>query len=349
MSTAPDRSNLLMIKGAPFNAETPIEGLRQELTPTVLHYVRSNFDLPDHDGTLTIGGAVERPLTLSLAELRALGEETLTVTLECAGNGRVGLMPLPTGEPWTGQAVGTATWTGVPLRRVLEEAGPRASGVEVAFTGADHGHYKGGADIHFVRSLSVARALDPATGVLIAWAMNGEPLNADHGAPLRLLVPGWYGMGAVKWLARIEVLEAPYQGQFQTKSYVFEWPDRAWEPVTAMRPRALITAPVEDETLSPGIVTVRGKAWSGGGPITAVEVSIDGAGEWQPATLAPPTGENIWQEWSFDWTLGPQEIGRHVVRARATDAAGATQPDMPEWNRLGYGNNAAQVLVVYVR
>lgn len=349
MSTEIDRSQLLMIKGTPFNAETPIEGLRGDLTSTELHYVRSNFDLPEHDGTLTIGGAVATPLTLTVDDLKARGEETLTVTLECAGNGRVGLMPLPTGEPWTGQAIGTATWTGVPLRRVLEKAGVRASNGEVVFTGADHGHYKGGADIHFVRALTVERALDPAAQVLIAWAMNGAPLNADHGAPLRLVVPGWYGMAAVKWLSRIEVQEEPYQGQFQTKSYVFEWPDREWEPVRAMRPRALITTPTEDETLAPGAVMVRGKAWSGNGAITAVEVSIDGAGEWQAATLEPPTAANTWQDWSFAWTVGAQEIGRHVIRARATDASGATQPDLPEWNRLGYGNNAAQVLIVYVR
>jgi DMSO/TMAO reductase YedYZ molybdopterin-dependent catalytic subunit len=151
MSTETDRSQLLMIKGAPFNAETPLEGLRGDLTPTELHYVRSNFDLPKHDGTLHVGGAVETPLTLTVEDLKALGEETLTVTLECAGNGRVGLMPLPTGEPWTGQAIGTATWTGVPLRAVLDKAGVSATNGEVVFTGADHGHYKGGPDIHFVR------------------------------------------------------------------------------------------------------------------------------------------------------------------------------------------------------
>lgn len=342
----PDRSGLLTVKAAPFNAETPLDGLRDRITPTPLHYVRSNFAFPAHDGTIAVGGAVGTPLTLTLDELRALGEETLTVTLECAGNGRVGLMPLPTGEPWTGQAVGTATWTGVPLRAVLAKVAPQAEAVEVAFTGADHGEYKGGPDIHFARALTLERALDPAARVLIAWAMNGEPLNADHGAPFRLVVPGWYGMGSVKWLARIELLTAPYAGQFQTKSYVFEWSDRAWEPVRAMRPRALITAPAEDETLAPGPITIRGKAWSGAGPITAVEVSIDGAGAWQPAELAPAEAENAWQEWSYAWTLGPNERGRHVIRARATDASGATQPDVPEWNRLGYGNNAVQVLVV---
>lgn len=343
-----DHSNLLMVKAAPFNAETPLAGLRDLITPTPLHYVRSNFALPAHDGTITIGGAVGTPLTLTLDELRALGEETITVTLECAGNGRVGLMPLPTGEPWTGQAVGTATWTGVPLRAVMARVAPNADAVEVAFTGADHGEYKGGPDIHFARALTVERALDPAARVLIAWAMNGELLNADHGAPFRLVVPGWYGMGSVKWLSRIDLLTTPYEGQFQTKSYVFEWPDRAWEPVRAMRPRALITTPAENETLTPGTITIRGKAWSGAGPITAVEVSIDGAGTWQVAELAPAQAESVWQEWSYTWIPEPNERGRHVIRARATDATGATQPDAPEWNRLGYGNNAAQVLVVNV-
>ncbi len=347
--TTPDHSNLLMVKGAPFNAETPLAGMRDLLTPTPLHYVRSNFALPAHDGTITIDGAVVQPRTFSLEALRALGEETITVTLECAGNGRVGLMPLPTGEPWTGQAVATATWTGVPLRTVLAQLTPQSGATDVAFSGADHGQYKGGPDIHFVRGLALERALDPAARVLIAWAMNGEPLNADHGAPFRLVVPGWYGMGSVKWLSRIELLASPYEGQFQTKSYVFEWPDREWEPVRAMRPRALITVPDESQPLTPGTLTLRGKAWSGSGPITQVEVSIDGAGAWQPAQVAPAIAESVWQDWSFAWTIGAGEQGRHVVRVRATDVTGATQPDQPEWNRLGYGNNAVQVLVVNVK
>jgi DMSO/TMAO reductase YedYZ molybdopterin-dependent catalytic subunit len=342
-----DRSQLVMVKAEPFNAETPLDALREPVTPAPLHYVRSNFSLPDHPGTLTIGGAVERPLTLTLDELRAMPATTLTVTLECAGNGRIGLMPLPTGEPWAGNAVGTARWTGAPLHLLLERAAPRADGVEVFFGGADHGPYKGGPDISFGRSLARARALDPAAEVLVAWAMNDAPLPPDHGAPLRLVVPGWYGMASVKWLARIEVLTAPYVGQFQTTSYQFEWPDRAREAVTTILPRALITDPAPGDTLPRGPFTVRGKAWSGTGPITAVEVSIDGAGDWQPAQVAPPTGPYQWQEWHFDWSGA--EPGRHVFRARATDAAGNCQPDSPAWNRLGYGNNAVQVLAFDVR
>jgi DMSO/TMAO reductase YedYZ molybdopterin-dependent catalytic subunit len=342
-----DRSGLVMVKAEPFNAETPHEALREPVTPTPLHYVRSNFSLPDHPGTITIGGAVERPMTLTLDDLHALPATTLTVTLECAGNGRIGLMPLPTGEPWAGNAVGTARWTGVPLHLLLERAAPRAEGVAVYFEGAAHGPYKGGPDIPFGRSLTLDRALDPAARVLVVWAMNDAPLPDDHGAPLRLLMPGWYGMASVKWLAKIEVLTAPYEGQFQTKSYQFEWPDRAKQAVTTMQPRALITDPAPGDTLPRGPYTVRGKAWSGTGPITAVEVSIDGAGEWQAARVAPPRGPYEWQEWSFDWAGA--DPGRHVLRARATDASGATQPDSPAWNRLGYGNNAVQVLGIDVR
>jgi DMSO/TMAO reductase YedYZ molybdopterin-dependent catalytic subunit len=342
-----DRSGLVMVKAEPFNAETPHEALREPVTPTPLHYVRSNFSLPDHPGTITIGGAVERPMTLTLDDLHALPATTLTVTLECAGNGRIGLMPLPTGEPWAGNAVGTARWTGVPLHLLLERAAPRVEGVAVYFEGADHGPYKGGPDIPFGRSLTLDRALDPAARALVAWAMNDAPLPDDHGAPLRLLMPGWYGMASVKWLAKIEVLTAPYEGQFQTKSYQFEWPDRAKQAVTTMQPRALITDPAPGDTLPRGPYTVRGKAWSGTGPITAVEVSIDGAGEWQAARVAPPRGPYEWQEWSFDWAGA--DPGRHVLRARATDASGATQPDSPAWNRLGYGNNAVQVLGIDVR
>lgn len=344
---AEDRSRLVMVKAEPFNAETPMEGIRAEITPTPLHYVRSNFPLPTHPGTLTVGGAVEHPLTLTVDEVRAMPATTLTVTLECAGNGRLGLMPLPTGEPWAGNAVGTARWTGVPLHLILARAAPRADGVEVSFEGADHGPYKGGPDIPFGRALALDRATDPASDALIAWAMNDAPLNADHGAPLRLLVPGWYGMASVKWLTKIAVVTAPYVGQFQTTSYQYEWPDRAREAVTAMRPRAMFTDPAPGDTLPRGPHTVRGKAWSGGGPITAVEVSVDGAGEWRPAQVAPPAGSYQWQEWRFAWEGG--EPGRHVLRARATDAAGNRQPDSPPWNRLGYGNNAVQVLAFDVR
>lgn len=342
-----DRAALVTVRARPFNAETPAAALREFITPTTAHYVRSNFELPHHDGAVQITGEVDRPRMLTLDDLRALPTATLRVTLECAGNGRAGMAPLPTGEPWLGNAVATAEWTGARLAHVLDRVGPQPRGVAVAFTGADHGSYKGGPDIAYIRSLPIDFALDPTADILLAYEMNGEPLTPDHGAPVRLIVPRWYGMASVKWLARMDVLPAPYEGQFQSRSYVYEWPDGRHEPVTTQRVRAIITDPTPGAILPPGPHEVRGWAWSGAAPVTAVEISIDGAGDWQPAHLTPTSAPYAWQPWTFTWEA--TEPARHVLRARATDDTGATQPDTPPWNRLGYGNNAVGVVVVDVR
>ncbi|MGA2760971.1 MAG: sulfite oxidase [Candidatus Cybelea sp.] len=347
MSGMDSPNRLTTVRAEPFNAEAPLTALEAPITPTSLHFVRGNFALPEHDGRVSIGGAVANPFTLTLDDLCAMPRKELAVTLECAGNGRLGQMPLPVGEPWAGNAVSTARWTGALLSEVLEKAGPSADGVAVSFQGADHGSYHEHTDIHFARSLSLEHALDPAAEILIAYEMNGERLSADHGAPFRLIVPRWYGVASVKWLARIDVLTTPFEGTFQTVKYVYEWPDRSVQPVTLMRPRAKIIAPAHGVTLRPGSHTVRGKAWSGSGPITNVDVCLTGEGDWRAAELEPPTGPYQWQEWSFVWDL--RDPGRHTLRARATDAAGNVQPEAPKWNRLGYGNNAVEVIYVHVQ
>jgi DMSO/TMAO reductase YedYZ molybdopterin-dependent catalytic subunit len=345
-SLADTRAALTMIQPAPFNAEAPPEALASEVTPTPLHYVRSNFALPAHDGTLMIGGAVSNPMTLTLDDFRAIPAVEQTVTLECAGNGRLGQTPLPAGEPWGRYAVSAARWKGAPLLHFLRQAAPSANGVEVTFQGADHGRYADHQDIAFVRSLALGHASDPASGILIAYEMNGEPLSPDHGAPFRLIVPGWYGMASVKWLSRINVRTEPYRGEFQTHHYMYHYSDQPSEPVTAVRVRARITEPAPRSTILAGPYRVRGKAWSGTGPVTSVDVSVTGEGEWQSAELQPPCGPYQWQDWSFGWTA---TAGRHTLRARATDAAGHTQPAVPPWNRFGYGNNAIEVQYVDVR
>ena len=349
------RAALRMINPAPFNAEAPPEALAGEITPTELHYVRSNFAVPAHDGTLEVGGAVENPTTLSLDDLRAMPAVERAVTLECAGNGRLEMRPLPVGEPWGDYAVSTARWTGALLHEVLEQAQPAADGVEVRFEGADHGAYHlqpvlpetNKDDLTFVRALPLAHAADPAAEILIAYEMNGEPLSPDHGAPFRVIVPHWYAVASVKWLKRIDVLTEPYTGEFQTGHYMYEWPDRPHEAVTLMRVRARITDPAPGSTINAGTHMVRGKAWSGTGPVTRVEVSLTGEGDWHAARLEPPKGPYQWQDWSFDWEA--TDVGRHTLRARATDAGGNVQPEVPPWNRLGYGNNAIEVSYVDVR
>lgn len=350
------RAALTMIHAAPFNAEAPPEGLEGDITPTPLHYVRSNFPVPDHDGTLEIAGAVENPLMLTLDDLRALPPVEHVVTLECAGNGRLAMRPLPAGEPWGDYAVSTARWKGALLHEVIERAKPRSTAVEVRFAGADHGSYIlnpvlkdiDASDLSFERSLTLVHAADPSAEILIAYEMNGEPLSPDHGSPFRLIVPHWYGVASVKWLKYIEVLTEPFLGEFETGHYMYQWGDRPAERVTVMRPRARITDPDPGAAVHLGdTCVVRGKTWSGTGPVTNVDLSLTGEAEWLPAHLETPKGPYQWQSWSFEWR--PTERGRSTLRARATDAAGNVQPEVPIWNRLGYGNNAIEVVFVDVR
>jgi DMSO/TMAO reductase YedYZ molybdopterin-dependent catalytic subunit len=202
-------------------------------------------------------------------------------------------------------------------------------------------------DLTFERALSLEVATDQATDVLIAYEMNGEPLRPDHGAPFRLIVPHWYAVASVKWLKRLHVLTEPYTGEFQTGHYMYQWPDRPHEPVSLMRVRARITDPAPGSVIGTGPCTVRGKAWSGTGPVTRVEVSLTGEGDWQPAELEPSSSGYHWQDWTYTWDT--PTVGRHTLRARATDAAGNVQPDLPPWNRLGYGNNAIEVIYVDCR
>src|SRR4051795_7161806 len=223
------RAALVMINPAPYNAEAPPEALTGEITAAEVHYVRSNFAVPEHDGMLEIGGAVDRPTTLTLDDLRSMPAHEYTVTLECAGNGRLDMRPLPTGEPWGDYAVSTARWTGVYLHEVLALAGPSAAGVDVRFEGADHGAYHlkpilpetDQGDLAFVRALPLAYAADPAAEILIAYEMNGQPLGPDHGAPFRAIAPHWYAAASVKCLAHIVVLPEPFIGEFQTGHYMY--------------------------------------------------------------------------------------------------------------------------------
>src|SRR3989442_4221437 len=221
------KKRVRILSGEPLNAETPLAALEEALTPESQFFVRSHFrrnDLATRKHGLEVVGAVEQPLRLNMADLEAMGTRTLAVTVECAGNGRTGLQPLPAGEPWGLGAVSTARWTGVPLRAVLESALPRPRAVEVLAIGADRGRLPDVADeIPFARSLPLVKARDPDT--LLALQMNGRPILQEHGAPIRLIVPGWYGMASVKWLERLEGLAEPFCGYFQLGRDVYEYQD----------------------------------------------------------------------------------------------------------------------------
>lgn len=332
------------------NEEAPLRALADPLTPTELFYRRSNFVVPEIDAadwSLAIGGDVRTPLVLRLDDLQALPSRTVTVTMECAGNARAFVTPLPPGQPWALGAVSTATFTGVPLHAVLERAGVLDGAVEVLFVGADSGEVSPERTVRFARSLPLALARHP--DVLLAWEMNGEPLPPQHGHPLRLVVPGWYGVASVKWLTEIRVLDAPFDGHFQTERYIYlgEPGTADGTPVTHMRVRALIVQPGEDEPVAAGAATViRGCAWSGEAPVARVEVSVDGGATWRDAQLGTAPSPYAAAAWSIAWT--PAHPGRHLLLARATDEAGNVQPLEPVWNGLGYGNNAVHRLEVDV-
>ena len=322
----------VIVSREPFNAETRLDLQQGPLTAPGRHYARSHFAQPDPPTGLTVGGAVGDPRAFTVAELRAFPSRSATVTLECAGNGRSFLQPPAPGEQWGLGAVSTAEWTGVTLRSLLEPRGLSPATVEILFRGADAGTPPGtGRRIAYERSLPLDRAL--ADDVLVAYAMNGGPIPAEHGAPLRLVVPAWYGMASVKWLVEIAALEQPFRGFYQAERYVVG--DR---PLREMRPRAVIVAPL-GEVAGARPTIIRGYAWSGHGPVARVEVSTDGGRTWSDARLGALISPAAWREWSIGWT---PERGTHEVIARAMDAAGEAQVLHQRRDPLGYENNAAQ-------
>jgi len=333
-----------------FNAETPMAAFAEPLTPTASFFVRSHFPLPPLEAgswALAVGGAVERPLRLGLDDLAELPRRTLAVTLECAGNGRSRMTPKPPGVEWRFGAAGTARFTGVPLAAVLERAGPRPGAAVVVLNGADAGEVAPGRNEPFARALSLADARDP--DVLLAWEMNGEPLTADHGRPLRAVAPGRYAVDSVKWLAEVRLQAEPFRGFYQEEHYRFRGAPGTPEgtAVGRLRVRALIGRPAGGETLAAGRpVEIGGTAWSGGGAVTSVEVSADGGATWQPAELGAAPSPHAATPWRLEWR--PPAPGTYELIARATDESGAVQPLTPRTNTLGYGNNEAHRVRVVV-
>ncbi len=350
---SPEHITLAELQLATRNHGLPLEALRYLLTPVGLHYLLVHYDIPavvaDAWG-LQVVGEVERPVSLSLAQLRELPAAEIVATMECAGNGRARLAPRPVSQPWLLEAVGTACWRGVPLRAVLDRVGLRDGAREVLFTGLDGG-VEGGVEQRYQRALALEDALRDE--VLLAYEMNGAPLPAQHGFPLRLVVPGWYGMTNVKWLSSVTVLDRPFGGYQHERAYRLRHDDdEDGTPLTRTQPRALMVPPGVPEFLSrerivgSTPVQLEGRAWSGWGPIVSVEVSLDGGESWRAAELNEEVASPwAWRRWTFEWSPQP---GRYVLCCRATDAVGNGQPVDQAWNLGGYANNAVQRVPVSV-
>ena len=337
------------------NHGMPLEGLRYPITPIGMHYLLIHFDIPFIDPAtyhLPIAGRVRNPLRLSLNDVKARPAVRMPVMMECAGIGRAHLSPRPISAPWHDEAVGCAEWTGTSLRPILEEAGLLDDVVEILFTGHDRGVDQ---DIehNFERSLPLEEALRDE--VLLAYELNGQPLPPQHGFPLRVIVPDWYGMASVKWLKSITAIDEPFEGVQQAITYRYrKSKDDPGTPVTRKYPHALMVPPGMPDYLSrtrrvqAGRILVEGRAWSGFGVVERVEFSSNGGRAWDDTELGEPVGRYGWRPWSYEWEA--QEPGEYELCVRATDALGNRQPvDNDEaWNVGGYGVNVVQRVSVVV-
>ena len=332
MKTPKDEA-LITRSEEPLNLEMPFWTLDEFVTPNEMFYVRCHFPVPEIDPRswrLQVEGAVGEPIAVSLDELRGLPQSTVTATMECAGNGRSHLEPKVKGVAWDIGAVGNATWTGVLLRDVLERTNPKAAAREVILEGADRGEIKEAprppGEINYARSLPLEKAM---RDVLLAYEMNGEPLSATHGFPLRAVVPGWFGMAAVKWLQRIIVTEHPFNGYYQSIDYTYWEGDSGrpeLKPLREMQVKAQIAWPRPGEVLRPNEkYRVRGAAWAAEDEVTRVDFSSDGGASWTETDLAGEPVKHAWRFWEVDWTT-PKNPGPCVLMARATDANGRSQP-----------------------
>jgi len=318
-----------VVTAVPENSETPLENLRSWVTPNRLFFVRNHFEVPAldlADWRLQVGGCVQRARVWSWDELTALPERTVFATVECAGNGRSFLKAHAHGVQWGAGAIGHAEWTGVPLKLVLEQAGLKPGAVEVLCEGWDSGTEGDHPEpMPFARSLPLVKALDADT--LLAYRMNGDTLEPSHGFPLRLFVPGWYGVASVKWLKRIEVLDRPFKGYFQTTKYTIQQQTVRGEETVVVGPMAVkseIIRPSPGAVLGLGTNRLFGVAWAGEEAVAGVEVSCDRGNTWNPAELIGPRAPYSWTMWEYLWEVA--EPGDYELLARATSAGGRVQP-----------------------
>lgn len=342
--TIKGKEKLIVRSLRPEDLETPVGLLNTWITPNELFYVRHHTNAARIDEQagkgwkVEVGGEVERPMTISLDDLKKMPKATVTVTLECAGNGRAFFDPPMPGIQWEKGAVGTARFTGARLADVLKKVGVKAAGKYVAVNGAEK---PVGTQPKFIRNVPMAKALNPDT--ILAYEMNGEPIPVLHGFPLRLVVPGWEGAYSVKWLTTIQVIDKEHEGFFVKTAYRYPnkpvapgaaVPPENMVPLTGLAVKSFINAPAEGANFKPGVVKVTGFAWAGESFITKVDVSMDNGSTWVPAKLGKERERYAWQ--SFEHEFSITSPGSYLLMARATDDKGKVQPVAPQWNPSGY-------------
>ncbi len=346
----PQPAALVTIDSEPFVGETPLAAIQSWLTPNSLYYARNHYETPAIDISgwrLVVDGHTSSVLDLTYNDVLEMPRRAMPVTMECAGNNRMDLDPPVSGNRFQGGAVSTALWTGVSLADLLDRAGAGPGAVEVVFEGADLGSPEpSGAPSPYARSLPLEAARHP--DMLLAYEMNGEPLPEDHGYPLRLVAPGWYGMASVKWLTRISLIDHPYEGFFQKERYVLDTGHGPPEPLARMLVKSLFSRPRHGQVFERcAPLEVAGLAWSGAGEIADVEISDDFGETWTCANLDGLFHDYTWRQWTAVWT--PPCAGHHTLMARARDENGDAQPMKNRWNRLGYAVNGVQSVCVNVR
>jgi DMSO/TMAO reductase YedYZ molybdopterin-dependent catalytic subunit len=346
------RETRKMVTTSPENSETPLESIHSWVTPNRLFFVRNHFEAPAIDlpsWRLRVEGGVERPTEWTWEQLLALPQRSVFATVECAGNGRSFLQTPVAGVQWGAGAIGHAEWTGVPVGRLLEQVGLRPGAVEVLFEGCDRGTEADHPEpMHFARSLPLAKALDRDT--LLATRMNGELLSASHGFPLRLFVPGWYGVASVKWLRRIEVLDRPFHGYYQTVKYTVQRAAPAGLETVVVGPMSVkseLIRPPAGAELSVGANRLFGVALAGEEAVARVEVSTDGGQTWDRADLIGPRTPYSWTPWEYLWEVA--RPGEYTLLSRAVSESGRVQPRQHDPLHGGYLIHHSRPISISVR
>lgn len=343
--------HLLLRSIVPENQEFPMVSLSSRINPNELFFRRNHFPYPEVNfkkWALAIQGCVKKSFHLNYYALNKFPKVTLPATLECAGNKRALYHPKARGEQWELGAISHAEWTGIPLRKILKLSDIQPDAVEILFEGMDFGHRADVPGTYFyARSLPLHKALHPET--ILALYMNGEPLPFKHGFPLRLIVPGWYGMASVKWLKRIVVLNGPFQGPFQKLDYILLREPGDYEnaiPLTNMQVNSSIAHPADQSILRRGKHIIYGVAWSGISSVTDIKVSTDGGSHWESAKWVDPKVAYSWRRWEYCWDA--VNSGTYTLLVKAADEKGHEQPDQALWNVKGYANNSVHKVTVYV-